>query len=103
MIKMKGVRMEPHKMLKEMIDFNKTTYDNSYKAMALLQEQMENTMSTFLDQAAWIPEEGKRVIIEWLETYQKGREDFRKLVDENFKRVEAFFADTEKTQKQKSK
>ena len=33
--------MDPKKMGKQMIDFYKTTFDNSYSAMMMLQEQMD--------------------------------------------------------------
>jgi len=40
-----------------------------------------------IDQATWLPEEGKKAIDEWLATYKKGREDFKKLVDDAFGKV----------------
>ncbi|MBE9544553.1 MAG: hypothetical protein IMF02_08685, partial [Proteobacteria bacterium] len=49
------------------------------------------------------PENGKEVINEWLMTYKKGREDFKKTMDENFKKVETFFTDYSKTKKTPSK
>jgi len=36
-------------------------------------------------------EEGKKAAKEWASMYRKGFEDYRKLVDENFKKLEAFF------------
>ena len=95
--------MEPQKMAKQMLDFYKTTFDNSFNAMVMLQEQTEKMVNTFVDQASWLPEEGKKVITEWSKAYKKGCEDFRKAADENFKRVEDFFAGTEKTKKATTK
>ena len=83
--------MDSSKIAKQMIDFQKTTFDNTFNAMVLLQEQAESMASTLLDQATWMPEEGRKAINDWLKAYKKGREDFRKGVDENFKRVEDFF------------
>jgi polyhydroxyalkanoate synthesis regulator phasin len=90
--------MAPTKMAKQMIDFHKATFDNSFNAMVMLQEQAERLVKISLEQATWLPEEGKRVIDEWLKTYKKGRDDFRKLVDEHSHRVEAFFAEAEKAE-----
>jgi len=39
------------------------------------------------------PEEGRKAIAEWMKTYKKGCEDFQNTVDENFKKVEDFFAE----------
>ena len=93
--------MEPGNVAKQMIDFHKTTFNNTFNAMVMLQEQTEKMVNTFLEQATWLPEEGKKVINEWVKAYKKGREDFKKTVDENFKRVEDFFAATRKTGKAK--
>ena len=83
--------MDQNQIFKQMLDFNKATFDNSVNAMNMLQEQTEKTFNTFLEQAAWIPEEGKKAITDWVKAYKKGCEDFRKAVDENYKKVQEFF------------
>jgi len=94
--------MEPEKIAKQMIDFHKATFDNSFNAMVMLQEQTERMVNMALEQATWLPEEGKKVINEWVKAYKKGREDFKKAVNENSKKIEAFFADAGNAQKQKT-
>ena len=84
--------MDPNFMLKQMLDFNKTAYDNSFSAMLTIQEQNEKMVNTFLEQAAWMPEEGKKLIRDWVAAYKKGCEDFKKTADENYKKVDEFFA-----------
>ena len=84
--------MEPNVMLKQMLDFNKTAYDNSFNAMLTIQEQNAKMVNTFLEQAAWMPEEGKKVIRDWVGAYKKGCEDFKKTANENYKKVDDFFA-----------
>jgi len=84
--------MEPLKLVKQMIDFNKATFDNSFDAMTLLQEQMEKTQNTFMEQATWFPEEGRKALGEWVATCRKGRENFKTVVDDGFKKVESYFA-----------
>ena len=88
--------METGTIAKQMIDFNKTAFDNSFNTMGMLQEQTEKMMDTFVSQAVWLPEEGKKAINEWVKAYKKGREDFKKSVDENFKKVEDTFASSKK-------
>jgi len=78
-------------MLKQMIDFNKSAYENAFKNMNMLQEQMEKVINLYIDQASGMSEEGKKAAKEWASMYRKGFEDYRKLVDENFKKLEAFF------------
>jgi uncharacterized coiled-coil DUF342 family protein len=88
--------MEPLKMAKQMIEFNKATFDNSFSSMVLLQEQSEKMVRAFLDQSTWLPEEGKKVLNEWVASYKKGREEFKKMVDESYKKVDDYFADASK-------
>ena len=70
--------MEPNVMLKQMLDFNKTAFDNSFTAMLTIQEQNAKMVNTFLEQATWMPEEGKKLIRNWVDTYKKGYEDLKK-------------------------
>lgn len=76
---------------KQMIKFNKTAFDNSFNTMNLVYEQNEKMMDTFLNQATWLPEEGKKAISDWMAAYRNGCSDFKKLVDDNYAKVEAYF------------
>ena len=88
--KIGGVEMEQKEILKQRIAFNKTPFDNSFNAMVMIQEQTERMVNTFLVQSTWLPDEGKKVISDWVKAYKKGREDFKKLVDQSYERVEDF-------------
>ena len=83
--------MEPTRFAKQMIDFQKSTFDNSFNAMVMLQEQAERVGKLMLDQATWLPDEGRKAIEEWMKSFQKGREEFKKTVDHSFNRATEFF------------
>ncbi|MBM4271715.1 MAG: hypothetical protein FJ139_06110 [Deltaproteobacteria bacterium] len=83
--------MQPRQILKQMIDLNKAAFDNAFNNMVLLQEQMERVVNMFVDQSTTMTEEAKKAIKEWEVIYKKGFEDYKRTVDENFKRVESFF------------
>jgi hypothetical protein len=83
--------MQPKDMLKQMIDFNKSAYENAFKNMNMLQEQMEKVITLYIDQSSGMSEEGKKAAKEWTSMYKKGYDDFKKLVDDNFKKMESFF------------
>jgi polyhydroxyalkanoate synthesis regulator phasin len=91
--------MDPKQIAKQMIQFSKTSFDNTFDAMTALQEQTEKMMAMYLDQAPLLPEEGKKVINDWLKTYKKGRMDFKAAVDENYKKVAESFAGPDKAKK----
>ena len=84
--------MEPTGIAKQVIDLQKTAFDNAFNAMVMLQDQTEKMTSSLLGQVPGLPEEAKKAINEWVKAYKKGREDFKKAVDENFKKAEGFFA-----------
>ncbi|MGD0276664.1 MAG: hypothetical protein ABSB79_11560 [Syntrophales bacterium] len=88
--------MDPKMMAKQVIEFNKTAFDNTFKAMVLLQDQMEKMMNFYMEQNKILPEEGKKAITEWIKSFKRARDDFKSSVEENYKKVESFFAGTSK-------
>ncbi len=84
--------MDQKQIAQQMIQFNKTAFDNTFNAMTMASEQNEKIVGNFLQQATWLPEEGRKAIENWIQTYKKGCEDFKKQVDDNYQKVEEFFA-----------
>ncbi len=91
--------MDQKKAVRQMIDFQKSSFDNSFNAMMMIQEQTEKMAKTFLDQANWLPDDGKSVLSQWIGAYKKGRDEFKKSVDENFQKVDEYFGTPEKEKK----
>jgi hypothetical protein len=83
--------MEHKQITKQMIQFNKTAFDNSFSAMRMVYEQNEKMVETFLGQAAWMPEEGKKAIKDWMGAYRTGCDDFKKMVDDSYTKVDDYF------------
>jgi len=86
--------MQPKDLLKQMIDFNKSAFENAFKNLNMLQEQMEKVFNLYIDQASGMSEEGKKAAKEWASMYKKGYDDYKKLVADNFKKMEAVFQET---------
>jgi hypothetical protein len=72
------IEMEYDQMFRQMMAFNKTTFDNGFNALVTLQEQNEKMANTFLEQAPWLPGELRNVIDVWLSTCKNGRGDFKR-------------------------
>ena len=83
--------MDQKQIAKQMIKFNKTAFDSSFNAMTMVYEQNEKMFETFLTQAPGLPEEGKKAIKDWMSSYRTGCNDFKKLVDDNYAKVEEYF------------
>ena len=81
----------PKEMAKQVIQFYKTTFENSFSTMVMLQDQAEKLLKTFVDQAPGMGDEGKKVLDQWIGVYKKGRDDFKKAMDEGYAKVEDFF------------
>ncbi len=84
--------MEQFAALKQMVQFNKTAFDQGYNALEILWKQNENMTNTFLDQAAWLPEEGKKTVNEWMRVFKTGCDDLKKAADQNYKNIEKLIA-----------
>lgn len=83
--------MEHKQIAKQMIQFNKTAFDNSFSAMSMVYQQNEKMVETFLGQATWMPEEGKKAIKDWMTAYRTGCDDLKKMVDDSYAKVEEYF------------
>jgi hypothetical protein len=94
--------MEAKKIGKQMMDFYKSTFDNSFSAMMMLQEQMERMANLYWGQMVNVPDEFKKGVAEWTKSYKKNCEDFKKTVDDNFKKLESLFQEAEKAEKAKT-
>ena len=83
--------MDQKQIVKQMIQFNKTAFDSSFNAMTMVYEQNEKMFETFLTQAPGLPEESKKTVKGWMSSYRNGCNDFKKLVDDNYAKVEEYF------------
>ena len=82
--------MDPKKMGKQMLDLYKTSFDNSFSTMMMLQEQMGRMGTMYWGQMVNLPEEANKGLAEWTKSYKKNCEDFKKVVDEGFQKMESF-------------
>ena len=82
--------MEQKQLLKQMLEFNQTAFNNTFNALTLLQGQFEQVAKTVLDQAN-VPAEGLKAIEKGTETYKSASRTFKQQVDDSYKQVEKAF------------
>jgi polyhydroxyalkanoate synthesis regulator phasin len=82
--------MDYTKMAQQMTGFYKSTIDNSINAMTMIQENTEKMVSLSLEQSPWFPEEGKKIVYDWMKAYKKGYDDLKVAADEQYGKLEAF-------------
>jgi hypothetical protein len=95
-----GYAMDQMQIARQMMEFNKTLFDNTFKAMVLLQEQTEQYAFRSLEKATWLPDDGKKAMNEWLNAYKKGREGFKAYAVESYKKAMDYFTNAQ-TQKER--
>jgi NAD-dependent DNA ligase len=78
----------PENYVKQFISFQKTTFENSFAAVDMLQVQAEQMFSSAWRQAPWLPEEGKLLMDHFVGALQESRKSFRQSVREGFDRLE---------------
>lgn len=81
------------KIAKQLIEYQKAAFENAFNSLTALQMQTEKIAQDFLAQAVWLPEDGKKVINEWVDMYKKGRIDFKASIDNSYASVEKFFTE----------
>ncbi len=80
--------MEQSKIAKQMIGFQKTVFDNSFNAMAIVQDQTETMINNFIGQFPWVTEDAKKQMNETYAYTKKARDDFKKAVDQGYTQFE---------------
>ena len=84
--------MDPKTMQKTMMEGMRSGMLMSFDTMNSIQEQMEKMWKTVLDQSGELQKEGEKVMQEWLENMRKGREEFRRNLDDGLRKMEELLA-----------
>lgn len=87
--------MDQKQIAKQMIEFGQTTFNTAFDANLMLQEQFERVTQAVLDQAAWLPPEGRKAIDSWAAALKNGRQDFKKYVDRSYQQAQEIVSEIE--------
>jgi FtsZ-interacting cell division protein ZipA len=99
--------IKPSQFTEQMIDLQKTSFLNLYKAATTVQKQASSAMDLMLNQAPWIPSESRHIISDWMDTCQQESDRFQTYVEKSFANLGMYFspkaaAKTTKTAKPKA-
>jgi len=72
-------------MIKQILDFNKKAFDGSFNAVFAVHEHAEKMARVFWATSTFFPEEGKKVVGDWVNTYKNGLNEFKANADSRFK------------------
>jgi len=83
--------MQQPEFMKLMIDFNKTSFENTFNGIKGMQEQTEKMILGMVEKQSSLPEPVKKSVLEWVGTMKKSREEFKSTMDSNYKKLREFF------------
>ena len=83
--------MDQKQIIKQMVEFNQSAFDNAYEAIVTIQDQTEQIAGKMMEQADWMPAEGRKVIDNWVDVFKTSRQNFKVQVDNNYKQIEKLF------------
>lgn len=83
-----------------LVKLHRKTFDSTFKLIARLQDHSEKAVHELAAGAAWMPNEGKEVVEEWIETVRRGRVRFQKSVDKSFDLMREYFERVQAAAKQ---
>jgi len=78
-------------MAKQMIGFQRAGVETMIDNMIIFWEKTASMLNSFLNQAAWVPEEGKKVFREWVDSNKKGCETLKDTVNKSYESLEKCF------------
>ncbi len=85
----------------QLLDFQKSAFNNSYNTIIKIQAQTEKIADSLLKENTAIPAEGQKMINEWKTALKKGQAEFKKSVDDSFNKAESYLAEAKKETKAK--
>lgn len=80
--------MEAYQITKQVFDFQKGAFSSWFDVWSILQDQTDLTVDTMLNQASWIPDEGRQVIFNWVSACKNEGDRYKAYVEESFSGLE---------------
>jgi hypothetical protein len=71
--------MDHKKFALQLVEFNKTAFDDTFYTVNTFQDNTTRLVSRFIDKISWLPENGKMSIYQYLLAYKNGRLDYWRL------------------------
>jgi hypothetical protein len=76
--------MESQKFAKQMIDFQKTLFDNTCNAVIVMQDHSENILNGYIKQFPWITEDVRKPLNDSLALCKGARDNYKNAVNQGF-------------------
>ena len=89
--------IEYNQIAKKAVVFQKNAFENTYNAVAKVQDQAAEAVDKLMNQNNLVPEAGRQVIKNWVDACQEERDRLKSYVEEGFRELEKRLAPERKT------
>ena len=79
------------KMFTQVVEYQKTLFDNSFAMMATLQDQGHQVMDSAFEKTSIVPDDNKKMCSSWIDFVKQNRENCKEYVDGGFDKIMALF------------
>lgn len=86
-----------------LIKLQRSAFDKAFKIVTRVQEGADKVVKEHVEDASWLPGEGKDIVKEWSRTLSDGRAEFQKTVDKSYDLLRGYFERVKKEQKSAGK
>lgn len=76
---------------KDVLETTRTSYMSSLKSLTKMQEETEKLISNLAHKSKSLQEDNIKVVKEWIENGVKLRDEFKKIFEDNYKKVLSIF------------
>jgi hypothetical protein len=80
------------RMTKQMIDMQKASFDGMLNGLILMWDQT----SGVFEGAAWLPEEGRKALRQWVDINKKACENLKSAINSGYSNLDKLFETTDK-------
>jgi hypothetical protein len=87
--------MEGKEMQNEMLKMMKASWETYFQMLETVQEQSEKMLELVVNQGEALHSEAKTALRQWLDNAKKTQAEYRKVMEENLKKLEGYFSKAE--------
>ena len=83
--------MDHNKITKQLLEMNKTAFDNTFSSMTILQDNSERIFFRFVEKNPLFTDNSRNAATEYIQASRKRRTDLKSHLDESFAQVADYF------------
>jgi hypothetical protein len=80
--------MEAEKLTKQMIEFQKTVFNNTFEIVMAVQDQSEEISRSWCEKNSILPDQSKKVMLEWGHIIKQSLKEYKKAINLGFETIE---------------